>query len=358
MLNDATRSQILAEFDAHRSTLLDLTNVLSTLVSTILQNSGYVVHSVTSRCKTRESLAEKLSRQDKSYVCLSDITDLIGLRITTYFADDIDRIAALLTDEFLIDARNSVDKRQALDPDQFGYQSLHYVAELSSQRGSLAEYRRFASLKFEIQLRSILQHAWAEIEHDIGYKSGVGVPREIRRRFSRIAGLLELADAEFLSIRDELAEYAERVKRDIVSATQHVELNIPSLRALYTFESQLASLDSMVAEVADSQLYGTGDSVDEKDLQRLQKLGILDVETLEQTAARECTTVKLFAAYWLKGSTYEKLTIGIGLFYLTYVLLWRTRDEALVTEYFSSNNIGDEPNLDAKRLLEFSPNAT
>jgi ppGpp synthetase/RelA/SpoT-type nucleotidyltranferase len=52
-----------------------------------------------------------------------------------------------------------------------------------------------------------LQHAWAEIEHDLGYKTALGVPRNVRRQFSRLAGLLEIADTEFASIRDRLSSY-------------------------------------------------------------------------------------------------------------------------------------------------------
>jgi ppGpp synthetase/RelA/SpoT-type nucleotidyltranferase len=109
--------------------------------------------------------------------------------------------------EFVVDRTNSVDKRTLLDPDRFGYQSLHYVAALSVARTGLAEYGRFTGLRVEIQIRSTLQHAWAEIEHDLGYKSAAGVPRDIRRRFSRIAGLLELADEEFSVIRRDLDAY-------------------------------------------------------------------------------------------------------------------------------------------------------
>jgi ppGpp synthetase/RelA/SpoT-type nucleotidyltranferase len=353
LTNDAIRSEILTEFTNRQHSLQDLADTLRVLICMILNDGGFVVHSVTSRCKTIESLSDKLSRPDKSYRCLADVTDLTGLRITTYFADDVDRIASLLADEFKIDAENSIDKRQALDPDRFGYQSLHYVAELSGKRCKLAEYRKFSGLKFEIQVRSILQHAWAEIEHDIGYKSGAGVPREIRRRFSRVAGLLELADAEFLSIRNELAEYTARVTREIVSATQRIELNLPSLRALYTFESHVASLDSVVAEIASSEL--KGGELSESYLPRLTALGLSDIETLEQVALQERDTVKQFATYWLNGNKHKKLSVGVGLFYLIYVLLWKTGDKTRMANYFLSYNIGHTPGESAEKLYGFVP---
>jgi hypothetical protein len=70
-------------------------------------------------------------------------------------------------------------------------------------------------IKFEIQMRSSLQHTWAEIEHDLGYKSMYEVPREVRREFSRIAGLLELADESFVRIRSKIADYNKQTTENI-----------------------------------------------------------------------------------------------------------------------------------------------
>ena len=103
------------------------------------------------------------------------MTDITGVRVITYFADQVDEIAKVMEGEFNIDIKNSIDKRDILDPDRFGYLSLHYViVSLSSARCALAEYRSFSELKAEVQVRSILQHAWAEIEHDLGYIRPLG----------------------------------------------------------------------------------------------------------------------------------------------------------------------------------------
>ncbi|MDO5684258.1 MAG: hypothetical protein Q4G46_15720, partial [Propionibacteriaceae bacterium] len=59
---------------------------------------------------------------------------------------------------------------------------------------------------FSVQLRTVLQHAWAEFEHDVRYKGTIPpeqVP-DLDRRFTLAAGLLELADSEFTTIRDRL----------------------------------------------------------------------------------------------------------------------------------------------------------
>jgi putative GTP pyrophosphokinase len=163
------------------------------LISEFIRENGVRVHSIASRVKEKDSFRNKLSRSDVGYQSLRDVTDISGIRIITYF----DIVAKLIEEEFDVDRVNSADKRALLDPDRFGYLSLHYIAMLPAVRLKLTEYRRFADLKVEIQIRSILQHTWAEIEHDLGYKNQQSVPKEVRRRFSRLAGLLEIADSEF-----------------------------------------------------------------------------------------------------------------------------------------------------------------
>jgi ppGpp synthetase/RelA/SpoT-type nucleotidyltranferase len=92
------------------------------------------------------------------------------------------------------------DKAQALlEDEKFGYASIHYLVRLKVNRTDLSEYSRFKGLVAEIQVRTILQHAWAEIEHDIQYKSAI--PSSIRRRFMSLAGMLEIGDREFQAIQ-------------------------------------------------------------------------------------------------------------------------------------------------------------
>jgi ppGpp synthetase/RelA/SpoT-type nucleotidyltranferase len=171
------------------------------LVGRLLTEEGIRVHSISRRVKDKESVQRKLASKADRYSNVKSLTDLLGLRIITYFPDEVDVVASVIEREFAIDRENSVDKRAILDPDRFGYLSLHYIASLDSQRASLTEYKRFAGLKFELQIRSILQHAWAEINHSLGYKSEAVLPKELRRRFFRLAGLLELADDQFLELK-------------------------------------------------------------------------------------------------------------------------------------------------------------
>jgi len=176
-------------------------------LSSILRSKGIVPHSITSREKDPEKLRKKVVAEGGLYDSVSNnISDLAGVRIITYFPSDVDKIVPLIEKEFKVDRKHSVDKRLCLDPAIFGYASVHFVVELRPELLKLPEYALFKEMKCEIQVRTILQHAWAEIEHDIVYKSQEDIPFRLRRRFACLAGLLEIADREFESLRqDEMA---------------------------------------------------------------------------------------------------------------------------------------------------------
>lgn len=172
------------------------------LLRDALDRSGLVVTALETRIKTEESLAGKLALKGQKYQTLSDITDILGARIITLYTDDVDRIAAMAEQIFEIDWKNSVDKRVLHQLDSFGYNSLHYICKVPGY-----------DFRFELQLRTTLQHAWASINHDTGYKSGVEIPREYLRRINRLAGILEMADDEFSRIRTEITDYRRRVQQ-------------------------------------------------------------------------------------------------------------------------------------------------
>ena len=167
-----------------------------------LAKNGIIVTAVDARIKTEESLKGKLELKGNKYASLSDITDIFGARIITFYTDDVDRIAAMVEQLFEIDWQNSVDKRMLHQLDSFGYNSLHYICRMPE-----------FPFRFELQLRTTLQHAWASINHDIGYKTGVEIPREYLRRINRLAGILEMADDEFSRIRSEITDYRRRVQQ-------------------------------------------------------------------------------------------------------------------------------------------------
>lgn len=195
----------------------------------IVEENNFFIMDVQKRTKDCISLKRKLEHKSEKYTSLDDITDLCGLRIICYFTDTVDEISRALSERFVLDEANSVDTRDRMLANQFGYVSLHRICSLPDREGVDEELK---GIPFEVQIRTVLQHAWAEIEHDLGYKSEFEIPRAIRRNFSRVAGLLETADIQFTKIRDDSEQYNRTIHEKIrQNDCDAVLLDITSLRA-------------------------------------------------------------------------------------------------------------------------------
>ena len=214
---DLHTEMLLEEYDAMLPMLERMRDVVEKQVEEALERNGIEVTTVKARVKTRDSLAGKLALKGGKYASIEEVTDLVGARVITFYTDDVDRIASFVEQLFEVDWDNSVDKRRLHDLDSFGYNSLHYICRLPKSLYTDPDYPQMNSLRFELQLRTTLQHAWAAINHDTGYKSGVEIPREYMRRINRLAGLLEMADDEFSRIRTEINDYRRRVKQLVQS---------------------------------------------------------------------------------------------------------------------------------------------
>lgn len=196
------------------------------------------IHSIEARAKDIESFANKAIKPStenpnlpKYPNPLSEITDLAGIRIIAFLPKTIQEIEEVLADQFQVIER--IDKGQELsDQGKFGYQSIHFLLRLAPSRASLPEYVTCKDLVAEVQVRTILQHAWAELQHDIQYKSYTVIPQSIRRRFAALAGLLEIADREFQAIQDEDQQQRTDARQAIATGTlANVEITPDALNA-------------------------------------------------------------------------------------------------------------------------------
>jgi ppGpp synthetase/RelA/SpoT-type nucleotidyltranferase len=218
----------------------DYATLLESLIRTFARGPSSPVqfHTLESRAKTVDSFARKAAKPSaenpnapKYTEPLSQITDLAGVRIITFFLEDVPAFEELINKEF--EVIEKTDKSDLLEKEErLGYHSVHYIVSLGDQRLTLPEYSRFRGLKAEIQVRTILQHAWAEIEHDVQYKGQQALPAQIRRRFMTLAGLLEIADREFQEIQEEDARLRRNAKKAVESGNlSQVEITSEALKA-------------------------------------------------------------------------------------------------------------------------------
>ena len=201
---------------------------IADLLQDLLTEELIPVAYIEQRAKKSESLLDKLKRKHCKEP-LEEIKDLAGIRVVTYYNDDVSRVCDIVSREFNVDPLHSNDKINELEVDEFGYRSFHLVCGFKEPRSNLPEWKRLSSLCFEVQVRSVLQHAWAAISHKLDYKSTSQAPQEIRRGLYRLSALLELADQEFASIRDRAAGVVAQYRQDVEKGTLNIPLNIDSL---------------------------------------------------------------------------------------------------------------------------------
>jgi putative GTP pyrophosphokinase len=328
---------ILSEYDKNVSLYEALSRKISALLKEAIRDEGLYVHSIHYRVKERDGLGDKLNRPDTSFKKLGDLTDIAGIRVTTYYSSDVDRVADIVRREFSIDRENSIDKRALLDPDRFGYLSLHYVVSLSKSHAKLTGCKQLASLKAEIQIRSILQHAWAEIEHDLGYKSKHAIPVQMRRRFSRLSGLLELADHEFDGLRKDLRDYS-----DEIATAQDIDMPIDKISMAHFIQRSdlVRILDEEIQRQTGLDLVFE-DWFAESLVDKLLFVGISKLSDLETGLIHRSKVISRFAIEHLRGRTYSRINQGVCIYYFCTELLAETGDENRILEYLETFSLGE-----------------
>jgi ppGpp synthetase/RelA/SpoT-type nucleotidyltranferase len=170
-----------------------------------LRDDGLNHHTVQSRVKEPESVRAKLERltadgSPKYRRGLEQLDDMIGVRVIMYLEPDIADVATALKAQFHCqedDDKTSSQRRNG----QIGYAGRHLILRVPD-RDVPAGCESFVGQRFEVQIRTVLQHAWAAFEHDVRYKGGAEASAEVDRAFTMASTLIELADAQFSTIND------------------------------------------------------------------------------------------------------------------------------------------------------------
>ncbi len=212
-------------YDRNRGLYEQFSKEATEIITKLLKAEDIPYQSISCRVKDKESYLGKC-RKEKYTNPIEQIMDVSGIRIIAYTNKDVEKICGVLQNEFWIDEKNSMNKADALETNKVGYLSVHYILQLSERRLQLAECKKYRNLRCEVQVRTLLQHAWAEIEHDRNYKFSGVLPDEIKRRFYLVAGVLEMMDREFDRLSKDIDAYVART--EIAISAGNYKLSIDS----------------------------------------------------------------------------------------------------------------------------------
>jgi putative GTP pyrophosphokinase len=143
-------------------------------------------------------------KKNKRY---DDINDKLGFRLVTHFKSEINPIKKFINKNFNVVHFES--KAEKLKFDQLGYVSEHYEVKIMTSVPYFKEYTKFENCIIEIQIRTICQHAWADVEHALAYKQEIELDANTKRKIFRLTSLLEICDDEFDKINFELLDKPE-----------------------------------------------------------------------------------------------------------------------------------------------------
>ena len=321
-------------------TLEGLAREADGLLRQALREQGIYVTAIECRVKTEQSLAGKLELKGAKYKTIDDITDLVGMRVITFYTDEVDKVAAIAKRIFDIDWKESVDKRKLHQLDAFGYNSLHFICRLKT-----------GGPRFELQMRTALQHVWSTIEHDIGYKGAVKIPNEYKRQFSRLAGMLELIDDEFSRLRTVLTDYRRQIQSLVKSGQlSEVPLSADTFRS-YLDLKPFERLNRRIAAVYQAEVYPVSMM---PFLPVLESFGLDTIGDVQQFIEENSEDAYQLALSQLAVTDLDILSSSAALQYLclVYVLKHNGGREGLKSLYDTINGESDSNAILADMMLE------
>jgi ppGpp synthetase/RelA/SpoT-type nucleotidyltranferase len=230
-------------------------------LETITGQEGIKTHSITSRVKELQSLIEKC-REKEIDDPLSEVVDLVGIRVVVLFLSDLPRLDEVIRKTF--EVHEAEDKVLGGDPASFGYMSIHYVGTLKDEHAG-PRYDDLKKIRFEIQARTIGMDAWANVSHYLDYKGESSVPEELKKDFYALSGLFYVADQHFEIFASRARESREQAEERLQSdAASDLEINLDTMEAFLArrypdrVHGDRASVSRLVEEVASAGITTLG----------------------------------------------------------------------------------------------------
>ncbi len=344
-------SMILDDYRSNLAVFELMKGIVMETISSSLDENNLIVTALESRVKTEPSLAGKLALKGHKYRELSDLTDILGVRVITFYSDEVDKIAALIQEKFEIDWDNSVDKRRQHALESFGYMSLHYICRIPESVYKDPAHPEINTFRFEVQMRTALQHVWANMYHDTGYKSGVEIPHEHLRSLNRLAGVLELADDEFSRIRIQINDYRRKVQALVKDNDfDDVPLNGDTFKS-YLDLGPFTLLNKKIAAINQAEIQELNLMFF---LEPLKKLGFTTLGEIERMKA-ECSEYAYKLAVHQIGKTDLDIvssSIGLQNLCITYIIKHEGSIKELAYFFDTLNGPSDYNRQQAERIYQ------
>ena len=308
---------------------------LAKLLEKILYHLFPYAPKVEARTKAIGSIAGKIL---KKYIHLGDakqifekLTDIVGARAIFLRKDHVQEADDVIRRYFTVDDVNTQDVGERLSDSEFGYQSHHYtiicnknwidkivnneLTSISDKEISIKDAINISQelqtltvffnintgekIYAELQIRTWLQHVWADLSHDAIYKGDREIPRKLRRIWSSIAAVLENADENIMKCLDELEKYRTNVTYYI---KKELDQKIDDLEIVNEFLTP----EYHTGNEADSQWAALELKKNEAQLKRLKALRGPDERTKQTTWAAPIVSLDDIKMELKKDSTHPR----------------------------------------------------
>lgn len=217
-------------FDSTRPIFARLEIEVNFIIERSIEDAALKIHSVSSRVKERNSFIKKIERKSYAHP-QNEIEDCVGFRIVCLFLADLKRLDDLVHKSFKVLRSENKAEGSTDDASEFGYMSHHYICSLP-EGYSGPRYDDLKEIVFEIQCRTILMDAWANVSHHLDYKGEASIPSHLKRDFHALSGLFYVADKHFQFFFEEAVESHRVAAIDVSRGGNTVELNADTVAAL------------------------------------------------------------------------------------------------------------------------------
>ncbi|MBF0422621.1 MAG: RelA/SpoT domain-containing protein [Magnetococcales bacterium] len=374
-----TTERIVSEYLKEKDTYDEFLVGMTVIIREIARVNKFDTYQVHGRVKDLGNLVRKIATMTEgTMTSVREIGDLMGVRVVVFYSQEIPLLIDKITENFSVLENHDPKFLMEADPVYPGYPMHRMIVQIAENRRKLIEYERFVGYKFEVQICSIMQHAWEKTEKSLGYFNKA-FPKEKVREYTQLAYLMELYDGELNLVRDFLTPVTHQVKLDTSAPTEGAKRKGSLVRPLTPEEKELDVMGDGQAEDLDDLLLakitlaGTHLPVDAKSLenfvltsdliryverslsgmydtrlaydqnagdillQAVQSVPVLGtIADLEQSLHRDCKKIFRMAQNIFgtkQGNRHEYIIKGVSVFLMLYLLIARQGDLGLLRQF-------------------------